>query len=261
VSLTVTAALCWWRERPEDLEACVRGLGSVADRVVALDGAYARYPKATPRSTPEEVEAIRETAKAVNLECLVVQPDRLWAGQVEKRSHLLALASVGSKWIATVDADHVVRAQREEVRTFLRLHTGDVVSVPYVTPVNEARPMKQSAVGKWHVDQTSERMWVPHLWRALPGLRVEKFHWWYSAMKGPTRYWLWGGDGSYPSVSENRLKKHYEIEHRTMFRTAEQIKLSRAFLNDRQKVVDQTGQEDDRPELPRPSFDYSAVPW
>jgi hypothetical protein len=46
-----------------------------------------------------------------------------------------------------------------------------------------------------------------------------------------------------------------------MMRTAEQIRLSRAFLNDRQKVVEWTGQEDDRPDLPRPVYDYSLVPW
>src|SRR5690348_3020886 len=122
--MIITGALCWWNELPEDLDACVRGLGNIADRVVALDGAYQRYPEATVRSPEAQLDAIRSAAAAVNIECLIIQPDRLWAGQVEKRCHLLAAAGVGSNWIVTVDADHVIHADREEMRRFLRGHAG-----------------------------------------------------------------------------------------------------------------------------------------
>jgi hypothetical protein len=81
-------------------------------------------------------------------------------------------------------------------------------------------------------------------------------------MKPLGRVWMWGGDSSYPvNQQHQRLRKGYEIEHRTMFRTEEQIRLSRAFLNDRAIVVEKTGQEDDQPTLPRPDYDYSVVPW
>lgn len=256
----VTGALCWYNERPEDLDRCVRGLGDIADRVVALDGGYVRYPKATPHSTEAELVAIREAAAAVNLECLIIQPDRLWLGQVEKRSYLLAAACVNSQWIATVDADHVISARRDDIRTFLRKHDGDVVSVPYVTPVNPDRSMAKSAVGAWHEQQIGEPQFIPHLWKALPGLRVEKRHWWYSAIKNNMRHWVWGGDGSYPDISCQPMRRGYVVEHRTMMRTPEQIRLSRAFLNDRAKLVEQTGQEDHMPGLPPPVFDYETIP-
>ncbi len=260
MSLVVTGALCWWNERPEDLDACVRGLGGVADRVVALDGAYRRYPGATVRSSEAQLDAIRGAAKAVNLDCLIIQPDRLWAGQIEKRSHLLAAASIDTEWIVTVDADHVIQSDREETRRFLRHFTGNVVSVAYVTPLNKDRPLKDSAVGDWHIAQTGEPQFIPHIWKALPGIRVEKRHWWISAIRHGTRHWLWAGDGSYPGTDHQRLRKNYVVEHRTLMRTAEQIKASRAFLNDRYKVVDLSGQEDDLPTLPRPKWDYSLVP-
>lgn len=256
----VTGALCFWNESPDDLDRCVRGLANVADRVVALDGAYVRYPTATAHSPDDQIAAIRDAAKAVGLDCLVVQPDRLWAGQVEKRSNLLALASVGSDWIATVDADHVIHADRDGVRLTLRHLPTDVLSVPYVTPANPDRSLADSAVGIWHQDQMGEPQFIPHLWRVLPGLRVERFHWWYSAVKNGHRTWLWGGDGNFPSVEHQRMRRGYEIEHRTMMRTAEQIRLSRAFLNDREEIVRKTGQEDNLPGLPLPKFDYDSIP-
>lgn len=256
--MIVTGALNWWNERPEDLDACVRGLGNVVDRVVALDGAYARYPEATPRSPEDQLAAIREAAKAVDIHCVIVQPDTLWAGQVEKRSRLLALASEGSDWIATVDADHVIHTNRSEIRDFLRRATVDVIEVDYVTPANPERN-SSDAVGLWHLEQMQTGKPIPHIWRVLPEMQVERFHWWITAKKDGRKVWLWSNE-EHPQV-EHQMFTRYTVEHRTMMRTSEQIRLSRAFLNDRQKVVEWTGQEDDRPDLPRPSYDYSLVPW
>lgn len=257
----VTAALNWWNELPEDLDRCVRGLAHIADRVVALDGAYTRYPEATPRSSDDQLDAIREAAKAVDLECRIIQPDTLWAGQVEKRSHLLAVASIGSTWIVTVDADHVITANRPDIRTFLQHHPGNVVSVPYITPPNPEREAEDIAVGLWHIQQMAEPQFIPHIWRVLPGMRVEKFHWWYSAIVNGQRHWLWGGDNSYPHIEHQRLRRGYTIEHRTLLRTEEQVRMSRAFLNDRGWVVEMTGQEDDQANLRRPEYSYDLVPW
>lgn len=259
--MLITGALCFWNERPEDLDACVRGLANIADRVIALDGAYVRYPNATPRSSDAEVAAIREAATAVGLGCLVLQPDRLWAGQIEKRSYLLSIAANTSAWVATVDADHVIKAKRDETREFLARHSGDIVAVPYVTPSNPERPLEDSAVGQWHVDQMAEAQYLPHLWRALPGMEVEKRHWWITGVKNGHRIWLWGGDDEYPHAEQHRLTRDYVIEHRTMYRTRQQIRDSRAFLNDRQRIVELTGQEDYRPGLPDPVWDYRPPQW
>jgi len=133
--MIVTGALCWWNELPEDLDRCVRGLGDVCDRVIALDGAYSRYPTGTARSSEDQLDAIRKAAKDVGLDCMIVQPDRLWRGQVEKRNALIGMASVGSNWFATVDADHIIKADRETIREALKRESADVVEVPYLTPL------------------------------------------------------------------------------------------------------------------------------
>jgi hypothetical protein len=257
--MIVSGALCWWNERPEDLDKCVRGLGHVADRVVALDGAYVRYPGATPASDPAQADAIRNAARDVGLDCLILTPDKLWAGQVEKRSFLLGAASIGSDWIVTVDADHVITANREHVRFILERVHEDALEVAYRTPINPNRKMKESAAGIWHIEQTVEVQYIPLFWRVLAGMQVEQRHWWYSAMKPGGRIWLWGGDGRYPGIYRGRMEQ-CEVEHRTLFRTPAQIKASRAFLNDREMIVERTGQEDWVPGLPDPVYNDKRMP-
>ena len=257
--MIVTGALPWWNERPSDLRACVRSLGNIADRVVALDGSYARYPEATIRSAKSQVTAIEQAAAEAGIECLILQPNKLWAGQVEKRSYLLAAASVNSDWIVTLDADCVIHTDREAARGALEGSDDsvNVIEVAYYTPPNPDRSLKDSTAGVWHADQVGKRVSIPHIYRALPGMRVEKIHWWISAVKDGKRVWLWSSAGTYPYIEHHPMVVPYEVEHRALMRTDEQIRLSRGFLNDRESVVKpRTGQEDDMPGLPPPEFDY-----
>lgn len=258
--MIVTGALCWWKERPGDLEACVRGLGTIADRIVALDGSYRRYPGATITSSKKELDAIRSTAREIGLDCLILQPDRLWAGQVEKRSYLLNAAAVGTDWIVTVDTDHVISASREAVRAQLAQDLStDAWDVPFYTPIPSDRPVAESAPGQWHIEQAGTTVYIPQVWRAHPGFLVEERHWWISAVKAGQRIWMWGGDGRYPQSVHSRFSAPYGVEHRCLFRTREQILASRGFCNDRVMVVERTGQEDDVPGLPEPVWDVERM--
>lgn len=258
--LTVTAALCWWNERPADLVRCIEGVAQIADRLVALDGAYRRYPGATIASPPEQTKTIRRTAERLGLECLVLAPDRLWAGQIEKRSYLLATAAIGSDWIVTVDADHVIATDRLAVRRELAASSADVVDVPFHTPVNRKRGMARSAPGQWHIEQTESVQMIPQVWRASLNLRVERHHWWISATKDGQRVWAWAGDTMYPKLPHAAFVTPYTVDHRVLYRTDEQVRASRAFCNDRAAVVERTGQEDHLPGLPEPVFDYVRMP-
>jgi hypothetical protein len=236
------------------------GLSLICDRVVALDGAYRRYPGATVRSDPKQAKAIRQACEHYGLGCLILEPDRLWAGQIEKRNHLLALAAIGSDWIVTVDADQVIYTEREPVRNELRNSTADVVDVPFHTPKNPKRPMRDSAPGQWHVDQTRQPEMIPQVWRASLGLRIEQRHWWIAATKRGQKVWAWGGPNAEPRLPHAAFVTPYRTEHRVLHRTDEQVKASRAFCNDRAEVVVKTGQEDDVPGLTPPVFDYVTVP-
>lgn len=253
--MIVTAALAWWDERPEDLERCVRGMATVADRVVAVDGAYARYPGATVTSSVEQHDAIRETAIEVGIEPIIVTPDRLWAGQVEKRDHMMRLAAEGSDWIAVVDADYVISGDRPMVRRDLASYTADVVRVIIETPAGNG----EYASHYHRLAEQYRTQEFEHIFRALPGMRVERLHWCYSALKDGERVWLFGIPDDTRPKAQSVMLDNYRIRHMTLRRTPEQIRSKRAYFNDREWVRQTTGQEDDQPGLPPPKWDYDAL--
>lgn len=266
--MIITAALPWYDENVEDLEACVEASANIADRLIALDGSYSRYPNGKPRSPRKQVDAIYGAARNAGLECKVILPDRLWLGQVEKRTALLQLASDDTDWIATIDTDHIIHTNRNATRAkLLQVPTSTyVLDVEYVTPMNQERDLADSSSGVWHMEQTKNSFFLPHLWRAVEDMRVERFHWWYSGIIANKRTWLWQGDHrmtpeqrEYPRVAHTKLMD-YTVEHRCLFRDERHILENRAFCNDREMVWKETGQEDDRPELPRPVFDYKRLP-
>lgn len=258
--MIVTAALAWWNEKPEDLVRCVRSMATVADRVVAVDGAYARYPGATVTSPADQAEAIRAAAESVGLEAVIHVPDRLWAGQVEKRDFLFRQASIGSDWIAGVDADFLISGDRKRVRRDLATYKPnvDVVRVILETPAGYGEYASQ-----WHQKIEQWRSYeFHHFFRVLPEMGFERLHWQIRAVKNGEPVWMLGiPDGTrrmLPSVLLRHFR-HYKVQHLTLHRTHEQMMASRAFLNDRQWVVAKTGQEDDVPGLPRPKWDYESL--
>ena len=262
--MIITAALIWWNEEPAVLEACVRGAANVADRVLAIDGAYARYPGATIRSPEEQAKTIRAVANGLGMTCEIAVPDRLWKGQCEKRTVLMQRAAEGSDWIAVVDADWVLHANRASVRDELLHSEADSYEAAFANPPNPQSPLSPSL---WHSDQLTRSESHVVLYRALPGFQVEGRHYYISAMKGTERVWLQSdapvgyNDGSgYRQVPHPRLAAEYLIEHRWAWRSDAAKLRERAFENDRWKVVGLTGQEDDRDGLPAPAYDDQEIP-
>jgi hypothetical protein len=253
----VTAALIWFNEKAADLKACVEGMATVADRLVAVDGAYARYPGATVRSPKAQEQAIRRAADNVGIDVEIVIPDELWPGQVAKRGFALARATEGSDWIVHADADWRITGDRDAIRAELEEASPsvDVLSVPFYTPAGDAKP------SAWHEHIGDTLVDLPFLFRAHPGFTVERVHWAYSALKGRQRWWIWGGDRSRPRAVHHKLKAECRIEHLTLKRSPKQVLASRAFLNDRVKVMELTNQEDDVDGLPEPEWDYETIPY
>jgi hypothetical protein len=257
--MIVTAALVWWDEPVELLRDCVHGLANTADRIIAVDGAYRRYPSGTPASPPEQAAAIRETAAELGLDCEVIVPDELWAGQVAKRAFILERAARGTDWILTSDADWIDHAEREPVRAELAqlLADGvDVVSVTYWTPPGSM------AATNWHAREAQGTYFLGHFFRALPGITCERHHGAFSAEKDGRRHWIFQDfDRTYPHIPAVPLKTPYTVEHRCLTRDERRMLAGRAFCNDRIKVWAATGQEDHIDGLPEPVFDYVTVPY
>jgi len=247
--MIVTAALAWYDEPLEELDRLIRSLPVVADRLVALDGGYERYPGAAAASPKEQAAFIRATARDVGIKAKVETPRRIWKGQVEKRSRLLELASVGTDWIVGCDADHVFHGIRYSVRHEIEALEQeelpvDAIDVKYYTPMNFDRPLAECAAGEWHAALAGDYAVITAFFRALPKLRVERFHWWYSGERDGRRHWVWGGDASYPKVRVHQMKAPFLVEHRCLFRQDKHILANREFCRDRVRIVRETGQED-----------------
>lgn len=260
--MIITAALSWWDEKPEDLATCVRGMANLVDRVLALDGAYRDFPGATIKSRPDQAAAIRATAEEVGIECLVLTPDRLWAGQVEKRSFLYSVAALNADWVVVVDADHIIHADREKVRAELEALPVEigVISAPYPTPIDPSRPMAEAASTPWHAASAETVSEYRLLFRALPGLRLERRHWWLTGWKDGGRVWVLTSDGE-DALPVGRLKSYYEVEHRSLFRERKRVLARRKFYQTRAARVERTGEEDDIEirEAPRPTALVTAA--
>ena len=244
--MIVTAALPWYDEAPEDLDRYVRALPVVADRLVALDGGYARYPGAKPRSAKAEEAAIRDAAADIGLPVEVVIPDRIWPGQLAKRTALYNAAAAGSDWIFTLDADHIpTGGDRATIRAELEtVELEDGVEVDFYTPPNPARPIEKAAATDWHASLSGQTTSIRLFLRALPEIQVEHYHWWVSALKCGVRVWIYGGDDRYPASSWRRLSAPLVVEHLCLFRRERNILAGREYARDRVLIVAATGQED-----------------
>jgi hypothetical protein len=65
----------------------------------------------------------------------------------------------------------------------------------------------------------------------------------------------------WPVLPQFPIRSAYEIEHKTLARDEKHILASRAFCNDRVRVLKWTGQEDDVPGLPQPIWDFETEPY
>jgi hypothetical protein len=116
----ITACLSFFDEQPELLHRCISQLAAVGiDQLVAVDGPYALYPHEQTRSTPEALDAIRETTHDLGINLLLSGGTHAWEGnEVEKRQHMITLARgahprkkwnaerAERNWLLVVDADH-----------------------------------------------------------------------------------------------------------------------------------------------------------
>jgi hypothetical protein len=228
--MVVTAMLPWFDEPPAELAACVRRMAAVADRVLAVDGAYRDTPGARPSSPPEQADAIREAAEEVGLAHAVVTPEFVWDGQVQKRDFLFRAACEGSDWVIPVDADWRLYGDRDAVRRELQQEVSPATPAVLVDWFVPPPPAPAGLVPSvWHASVAGKLHRYPLLFRCGLEPRVEHRHWWYSAVFGGRRQWLWDGDGRYPVAQLHRLRAPFLIEHRCFFREVALLERNRDY--------------------------------
>lgn len=194
--MRIVGCLSWFDESPAWLAASVASAGRFCDHLVAVDGAYALFPGAEPRSASDQHEAIRETSFGLGMGLTIHAPREVWWGnEIEKRNRLLALALLEAEpevdWLYIFDADTVARIVPADLRDLLA--AAEEYAVAGVSLVEIYDLQEWPDIVREH-DFPARSTTPMHrmFYRALPGLRVRGAHWHYIAGEGEEERVLWG---------------------------------------------------------------------
>lgn len=218
--MRIHALLSWYSESPSWLAETVASLAGVADRIVAIDGAYALYPDSTerPASGIEQAETILRAAGGARIACTLHRPtEPFYGNEVEKRSLLFTLAEQDASeedWYFVIDGDEVVTYAAPDLKATLDCLGEDVAEVGLTwTDDRQATGLGRRA------EQTNEIRDgftpVRRLYRALPGLHVEGAHNVYMTFGGA---YLNGRSDLHRLEPSAMLTRDLRMEHRHAFR-------------------------------------------
>jgi hypothetical protein len=212
--MRLAAVMMWFEEDPAELDEAVSSLAGLADEMVAVDGAFAQFPRARAHSSIEEAAAIAEAAARNGLASTVHCPSRPWRGEVEKRNAMLALATPRCDYFMWLDADERVICQDpERVRAQIETMEAPIGTVEFHTVAHGPR---DPTLSTWEEPGVSKR--VRRVWRVVEGMRIATRHWFMSGIVDGERRALWGNDPAYPR-EERKQPLDFRIDHHALARS------------------------------------------
>jgi hypothetical protein len=168
--MNVYALLSYYDERVEHLERCVRSLKGFADTLIAVDGAYKTFSGDSPDSSIAERFAVVDAGRAAGLKRCVYNVRERWDSEVQKRATMFEFArqcgATPDDWFLIIDADMALAEFTADARDKLAASDLDVAEVRF-------QDMQINGVA-------SSTMTFRSMFRALPGLTVERTHYLYT---------------------------------------------------------------------------------
>lgn len=236
----VFTLLSWFDESPTWLASMVASVAPFTHHLIALDGAYALYPKAEPRSPAEQHVAIMETALAAGIGCTIHAPNDLWWGnEVEKRNALFQFGLLAAEerrdWFLVMDADEVVTQWPVDLLARLERVEEDACKVTEWEQTDNA--VSEAAEDFYRRACCSHRGQYHHrkLFRAVPGLGVFENHFRYQVRDedGNVVQRLWGEEGPKwpvlaPAADMTTVRVYHRIGRRALWRGERQADYYRA---------------------------------
>jgi hypothetical protein len=220
----IHALLIWYDEQPRQLASCVAGIARLADHLVAVDGAFYRYPQGRPHSGGSQATTIYETAVAAGMAVTLHSPATVWHGdEPAKRNHSLDLARAQATemedWLLVLDSDETVTWVSELARKDLEetdSHAADV---------------------QFHVTESNPHDWqgrTRRLYRLLPGLRYTTTHFTMAGYDPDLGEQVFvngrGGEYGEPFQDALDLTAQVHVEHRHGLRTPERDRAAAEFM-------------------------------
>lgn len=231
--MRIWALLSWYDENPHHLREMVESVSPLVDGIVAVDGAYGLYPGGSNNSLPDEYDAIAGACDNSGLDYVFHTPPDVWAGgEVEKRAKMfeVALTAATSRedWFLIMDGDMLLddnSVDVEAVRHTLATTEHDVAEVIF------AELAYGSSTHVVHSDGFRS------LYRALPGLTVEKAHWIYTVpdeTREAGRRFLWHPVGRFLAEPAADLRQHVRLLHRPHVRRSDRVRDRQAYYEARE---------------------------
>lgn len=224
----ICGLLAWYDESPIWLQASVAAAAKLCDHIVAVDGAYALYPRGRAQSDPEQAEAILHAAYGAGIGCTIHRPRDVWMGnQIEKRTVMFRLgAETGADWFFVFDADDLVTQvpadarerlaeAEEDVACYTLWWTQDLLREPGLAQAAQNGSYPHEAANRYHRG----------LFRALPKLRVEGAHYHYVAERDGREVHLRGHEDvheleSFLNLTDLRVQHRHPQRSRTRLETS-----------------------------------------
>ena len=236
--------LSYYQESPHWLSTAVAGMGRICDTLIALDGAYALFPGARPRSHPKQAEAILQMAETMDMECLIHRPKEIyWGNEVEKRNMSLKLAGTvlepGRDWVLVFDADiHMLMCNPDTVRAELAETQHDVATYTALDGIDFLADAKLAEYANGRPVDPEWTVRTKDIYRWDPTLRYGPAHWTVSRMRNGAREWLRGPANQEPDAHD--LNRALVVYHRTADRSRVRKRAAETYYKVRQEVGPQS---------------------
>jgi hypothetical protein len=210
--MNVVGSLIWYDESPSWLANCVSGFARVCDTIVAVDGAYALYPGARPRSHPDQAYAIQDACETMGIGCVIHRPrDVWWGNEVEKRQQTIELARpLKPDWLLVFDADYLVMLCEDPVFARSVLEQTDKNVCTY-TLLDGKDVMADEYMAKYAEERAIDSEWTIRdrgIFRWTDDLRYGPTHYCVRGTYGGEEQWLRG-----PDLSPVGMHRAAETEH------------------------------------------------
>lgn len=217
--MKVVGLLCWYDEPAAWLAECVASAAKICDHLIAVDGAYARFPGAlsNPRSGSEQADVITHTAAGAGIGVTVhARTEPWWGNEVEKRDWMFRLAEImttDQDWLFVIDADEVVSTCPPDTRQLLEKSQFDVAEIRI-----------------WENDGSN--MMGRRFLRSIRGLHCEGAHYvWTAPDAQGNKQYLRGTEAS-QKLAEPQELWNFRMEHRQQHRATGRRALKDQYYTD-----------------------------